>query len=78
MSTEVEGYPAGGEWRARHDGPCGNCDRGVHQGEPIVKEDDRWVHAVCPQDMPRPVCPNCWTLVPLTGICASCGWKAAS
>lgn len=62
---------------ATRPGPCEKCDNGIRPGQqirPLV--DGGWAHVSCPAA--RPVCPNCWTLVPLSGACASCGWEAGS
>lgn len=65
---------------ARHPGVCEECDGPIRPGQLIdrVQVSEGWMHEVCPPQKPQPVCPTCWVLVPVSGVCGSCGEAVSS
>lgn len=65
-------------FRARYKSPCRDCDEGIQPNELIELDDDRTpYHVVCPEDQrmdgkPAPVCPRCFMVIPVSGICGTC------
>ena len=65
---------------ARYNGRCGACDERIHEGDPIRFDGEsatNFVHADCAAAAPRerkpqPICPECFTELPVTGVCGVC------
>lgn len=65
---------------ARYPGRCGACDERIHEGDPIrfsAESATNFVHADCeaaapPERKPQPMCPRCFTELPVTGVCGVC------
>lgn len=65
-------------FEASYGGRCALCPRGIREGDSVQYVDDELVHADCAENPPRPapvqpMCPECFTELPLTGVCGSCG-----
>lgn len=62
-------------FQAKYKGACADCDDPVYVGQEVEYSGDRFiVHVVCPVDaydtgIPRPVCPHCFMVLPVTGVC---------
>ena len=56
---------------AKHPALCSDCSRFIHVGDLITRDavDKRWIHADCPVEEFRPVCPDCFTEQALNGKC---------
>lgn len=65
-------------FEARFGGRCGSCDERIHEGDAVRFEgDDNLIHDDCTAHEPRerkpqPVCPSCFTELPVTGVCGVC------
>ena len=62
---------------ARFDSRCRACAERIHEGDQVTYRDDQLVHADCDtaapaERQPRPMCPDCFTELPATGVCGSC------
>jgi len=62
---------------ARYDGRCWSCEERIYEGDMIRFADDGvTVHADCSTAVPtaaaQPMCPDCFTELPLTGVCGNC------
>lgn len=65
---------------ARYDGRCGACDERIYEGDMIrfdAASDSNFVHDDCAASAPRepkpqPICPRCFTELPVTGVCGVC------
>lgn len=51
---------------------CEACGGQIRPGQLIDRDmwSEKWMHETCPQDEPRPVCPECFTEIALSGACA--------
>jgi hypothetical protein len=65
-------------FEARYPGRCPACTERFDTGDLITYDaDDELLHAVCATTTPRepavrPMCPVCFTELPLTGVCGNC------
>lgn len=66
-----------GTFPARHPGRCGACEERIREGNLVRYAENVLVHDDCDaaalvEATPRPVCPDCRTELPLTGVCGVC------
>lgn len=64
-------------FEARYNGRCGACDERIREGDTVRFDGDDLVHADCAtsaprEQAPRPVCPECFTEIPVAGVCGVC------
>lgn len=62
-------------FEAAYIGTCGSCYGKIHEGQWAQFDDaDQLVHVVCPDPTAaaRPMCPDCFTELPVTGVCGNC------
>ena len=61
---------------ARYRGECAACYEDILPGqEAAYGVGGKVVHVVCPEPVPevrRPVCPACFTEIPVSGVCGVC------
>lgn len=57
---------------AKYADTCEACDGPIRPGDQIDRDPftERWMHAVCPHDEPREVCPECFMQKSLSGACS--------
>jgi hypothetical protein len=62
-------------FEAAYVGTCGNCDGKIRDGQWVQFDTtDQLVHVICPDPTVavRPMCPDCFTELPATGVCGVC------
>lgn len=64
---------------AQYRGVCEACEDPVVPGQEVeYTYNRRLVHLFCPEaldsrtGLPRPVCPSCFLVLPVTGVCEEC------
>lgn len=65
---------------ARYDGRCGACDERIYEGDMIEFSGEsatNFMHTDCaaaapPERVQQPICPRCYTELPVTGACGVC------
>lgn len=59
---------------AQYPGLCNACGGQIVPEQLATYGPDGIEHVFCPDPAPsRPVCPTCFTELPLTGVCGVCG-----
>lgn len=50
--------------------PCPECEERIKTGERVEYVDDALTHVSCEPREPRPVCPDCFMEIALSGACS--------
>jgi hypothetical protein len=60
------------EFLAQWGGACGNCDEHIDVGDFVQYVDDELCHVECPEVKAVAVCPSCFLVLPVAGVCVEC------